>query len=46
MDSLERFDETPLPDQETFYSGLNMKDITDVEKGMEKEYSKALIVKI
>ena len=30
MDSWERFDETPLPDKEAFYSGLNMEDITDV----------------
>ena len=30
MDSCERFDETSLPDQEAFYSSLNMEDITDV----------------
>ena len=30
MDSWERFDETLLPDKETFYSSLNMEDITDI----------------
>ena len=30
MDSCDRFDETSLPDQEAFYSSLNMEDITDV----------------
>ena len=31
MDSWERFDETSLPDKETFYSRLNMEDITDAD---------------
>ena len=31
MDSLERFDETSLPDKEAFYSSLNIEDITDVD---------------
>ena len=31
MDSWERFDETSLPDKETFYSSLNIEDITDVD---------------
>ena len=31
MDSLDRFDETSLPDKETFYSSLNVKDITNVD---------------
>ena len=31
MDSWKIFDETPLPDKETFYSSLNMEDITDVD---------------
>ena len=30
MDSWVRFNETPLPDKEDFYSSLNMEDITDV----------------
>ena len=29
IDSWERFDETSLPDKESFYSGLNMEDVTD-----------------
>ena len=31
MDSWERFNETSLPDKTTFYSSLNMEDITDVD---------------
>ena len=31
MDSWERFDETSLPDKESFYSSLNMEDITNVD---------------
>ena len=31
MDSWERFNETSLPDKESFYSKLNMEDITDVD---------------
>ena len=31
MDSWQRFDETSLPDKETFCSNLNMEDITDVD---------------
>ena len=31
IDSWKRFDETSLPDKETFYSNLNMEDITDVD---------------
>ena len=31
MDSWERFDETLLLDKETFYSRLNMEDITDAD---------------
>ena len=31
IDSWERFDETSLPDKDTFYSSLNMEDITDVD---------------
>ena len=29
MDSLERLDETSLPDKESFYSELKLEDITD-----------------
>ena len=31
MDSWGRFNETPLPDKEAFYSSLNMEDITNVD---------------
>ena len=31
IDSLERFDETSLPDKEAFYSSLNMEGITSVD---------------
>ena len=31
MNSWERFDETSLPDKETFYRSLNMGDITDAD---------------
>ena len=31
MGSWQRFDETSLPDEEAFYSNLNMEDITDVD---------------
>ena len=49
MDSWERFDETSLPEKEPFNSSLNMEDITkvdDMQKDMQKEYLKALIIKI
>ena len=31
MDSWERFDETSLPDKESFYSSLNIENIRDVD---------------
>ena len=31
MDNLERFDETSLPDKESFYSSLNMENIDDID---------------
>ena len=31
MDSWERFDKISLPDEEAFYSELNIKDIIDVD---------------
>ena len=31
MESWKRFNETSLPDKETFYSNLNMEDITDAD---------------
>ena len=42
MDSLERFDETSLPDKEAFYSSLNMKDIIDVDHRHAKRIFKNL----
>ena len=51
MDSWERFNETSLSDKESFYSNLNMQDITDVDHRHAKEYStkshsKILVIKI
>ena len=31
MDDLEKFNETPLPEQKEFYRNLNMEDITDAD---------------
>ena len=31
MDNWERFDETSLPDKESFYSSLNMENIDDID---------------
>ena len=42
MDSWERFDETSLPDKETFYSILNVEDITDVDYRHAKRVFKRL----
>ena len=42
IDSWERFDEKSLPDKETFYSSLNMEDITDVDHRHAKRVFKSL----
>ena len=42
MDSWERFDETPLPDKEAFYSSLSVKDITDIDHRHTKRVFKNL----
>ena len=42
MDSWERFDETSLPDKKTFYSSINMEDITDVDHRQAKRVFKSL----
>ena len=42
MDSLEKFNETSLPDKEAFYSNLNMEDITDVNHRQAKRVLKNL----
>ena len=31
MDNWERFDETSLPDKESFYSSLNMENVDDID---------------
>ena len=31
MDGWEKFNETPLPEKDEFYSNLNMEDITDAD---------------
>ena len=31
MDNLERFNETSLPNKESFYSNLNMENIDDID---------------
>ena len=45
MDNWERFNETLLPDKETFYTNLNMEDITDVNYMHAKIVFKTLINK-
>ena len=45
VDSWKRFDETSLPDKETFYSNLNMEDITDVDYRHGKKYFEYPIIK-
>ena len=42
MDSLEKSNETSLPDKEAFYSSLNMEDITDVDHRHAKRVFKNL----
>ena len=40
MDSWERFNETSLPNKGSFYSNLNMKNITDIDYSMPKRLLK------
>ena len=42
MESWERFNETSLPDKETFYSSLNMEDIADLNYRHTKRVFKNL----
>ena len=42
MDSLERFDETVLPNKKEFYSKLNLEDIADVDYRHAKRVYKKL----
>ena len=46
MDSWERFDETSLPDKEAFYCCLMWEILQLLITGMQKEYSKTLIIDI
>ena len=45
MHSWERFDETSLPDEEVFYSNLNMEDIIDADYRHVKRVFKSLNTK-
>ena len=45
IDSWERFDETSLPDEEAFYSSLNMEDITSIDYRHAKRVYKEFILK-
>ena len=42
MDSWEKFNETPLPDIESFYSELNKEDITDEDYVHAQKFGKHL----
>ena len=42
MDDWEKFNKTPLPEKEDFYSNLNMKDIIDADYTHQKEFVKIL----
>ena len=39
MDDWEKFNETPLPEREDYYSHLNMEDITDTDYTHAKKVS-------
>ena len=45
MDSWQRFDETSLPEKETFYSNLNIQDIAAVNHRHRKKVFEYLINK-
>ena len=42
MNEWEKFNETTLPENEEFYSNLNMEDITDANYMHAKEFVKTL----
>ena len=42
MDDWEKFNETTLPENEEFYSSLNMEDVTSTDYIMQKEFVKTL----
>ena len=45
MDSWERFNETSLPDKESFYSELNKEDITDEDYAHAQKVWKVFKIK-
>ena len=45
MDHWKKFNETSLPEEEDFYSHLNMKDITDVDYADAKRFFKDFEIK-
>ena len=45
MDNWEKFDETSLPENEEFYSHLNMEDITDTDYAHKKKVCKDFEIK-
>ena len=42
MDDWEKFNETTLPENEEFYSSLNMEEVTSADYIMQKEFVKTL----
>ena len=42
MDDWEKFNEITLPENEEFYSSLNMEDVTSTDYIMQKEFVKTL----
>ena len=45
LDNWEKFNETSLPDNEEFYSNLNMEDITDADHVHTKRVCKDFEIK-
>ena len=45
MDNWEKFDETSLPENEEFYSHLNMEDVTDADYAHKKKVCKDFEIK-
>ena len=45
MDDLGKFNETPLPEKEDFYSHLNLEDITDADYAHAKRVCKNFEIK-
>ena len=45
MDNLKKFNKTSLPEEKSFYSGLNMEDITDANYTHRKRVCKDFEIK-